>query len=287
MSIRIPPEADVETRNAFTDVEEELNKLKSSVVNIEDAPPVSLASLQEQIELLNSKVNELSQFQDVSESFGTKTDGLPLRALHEDGNWREVIDGLVKAVPAELGGASKAQRVVNVLASLAVINGLSADSVRCRNLWAPRPACHLYRSAAQTVANTTYTDMLWTNEEYDNASMHSTTANTDRITIPEAGFYVVGYHLFFSANTTGDRNSFITLNDTAEAANANLRTWCRVDASGTFNYGVSTGSVGLSLVAGDILRVEVHQSSGGNLNTADHATYGKRANSFWCFKVSD
>lgn len=60
MSIRVPPKADPDTRNAFTDIEQELNELKSSVVSIEDAPPVSLASLQEQIELLNSKINELS-----------------------------------------------------------------------------------------------------------------------------------------------------------------------------------------------------------------------------------
>ena len=286
MSIRVPPKADPDTRNAFTDIEQELNELKSSVISIEETPAVSLASLQEQIELLNSKVNELSQFQDVSESFGTKTDGLPLRALHEDGNWREVIDGLVKAVPAELGGASKAQRVVNVLASLAVLNGLSADSVRCRKLWAPRPACHIYRSAAQTIANNTNTDVLWTNQWFDNSGMHSTDVNTDRITVPEDGIYLAGIHFLWESNTTGDRQSTITLNDPAPSDNSARLCNFQRDATSD-QFARMSGCVLVSLAAGDVLRAQLWHDRGANVEILDVTTYGPRANGFWCVKVSD
>lgn len=84
-----------------------------------------------------------------------------------------------------------------------------------------KPSCHVWRSSALTVTTSTETDVIFGNEDHDNADMHHPTTARDRITIPQTGVYMVGAHLRWEANATGQRRLRLTLNDAAPATAAN------------------------------------------------------------------
>lgn len=159
---------------------------------------------------------------------------------------------------------------------------------RLRRAVLSRPSCHLYFTANQSVANATQQDVLWTAEDHDNATMHSTASNTDRITIPSDGIYRVGAHLGWAANAAGHRQLRISLNDPAPmAAGATLVVENPLSASydGNAPY-FGPPPVTRELSAGDILRVAAYQDSGGALNAIGTTGTGPYANGFWCFRVS-
>jgi hypothetical protein len=61
------------------------------------------------------------------------------------------------------------------------------------NYLANPPACRVYNSATQAVADAVnLAPVLFNTEQYDTDSMHSTVTNTGRITFTTAGLYVVG-----------------------------------------------------------------------------------------------
>ena len=135
MSIRIPQKADIDTQNAFKDVAEELQSL--------DELRTAIRDLKQQVEGQQRRLDTasptptLTQLGDTSIVGDLRVDGsLNVRG---DVDAPQILDGLVVATPAETGGASAAQRVVEVHGSLAVLNSLSAETIRCRNLHAMTP----------------------------------------------------------------------------------------------------------------------------------------------------
>lgn len=147
------------------------------------------------------------------------------------------------------------------------------------------PSCRLYSSAAVTIAHNTQTDVAWANEDHDNVGMHSTTTNTDRITIPEAGAYCFGAHLIWTSNAVGDRALRISLNDASPISSANtlLNTLEPANAATTTKLSIAGVQ---ELAAGDILRVSAFQDSTGNLDILGQSS-GYQSNGFWCFKVAN
>lgn len=63
------------------------------------------------------------------------------------------------------------------------------------------PACRVTNSTGQSVTNNTLTDLTFDTETYDTDTMHSTSSNTNRITINTAGLYVVHGALLFDTDT--------------------------------------------------------------------------------------
>lgn len=55
------------------------------------------------------------------------------------------------------------------------------------------PCCRVFHSAVQAVADGGETTMLFNSEQYDPTGMHSTVTNTNRITMNDAGVYVVTF----------------------------------------------------------------------------------------------
>ena len=130
MSIRIPQKADLDTQNAFKDVAEELQSIDELRTAIRDLKQ-QMEGQQKQLDT-TSPAPTLTQLGDTSIVGDLRVDGsLNVRG---DVDAPQILDGLVVAVPAETGGASAAQRVVEVNASLAVLSALSAETVRARNL---------------------------------------------------------------------------------------------------------------------------------------------------------
>ena len=139
------------------------------------------------------------------------------------------------------------------------------------------PSCAITRTAAQTIPDATETDVLFTAEDHDNATMHDTGSVQDRIVIPYDGVYLICAHVIWDANASGARRIDVTLNDPAPAAlAAKLQSIAMLPSAAESNVLAQTVSVVRRLTAGDIVRINVSQTSGGNLDILSTTTYGPR-----------
>lgn len=122
------------------------------------------------------------------------------------------------------------------------------------------PACSIFDSTAQSLADNTSTAMTSNEENFDNDSMHSTASNTSRITIQTAGRYMFWATLSFAANSTGHRVLRLLVNNTTTYD-------LQVINSGTAATPiVLSGSKSLVLAASDYVECIGAQNSGGALN---------------------
>src|ERR1044072_384655 len=55
------------------------------------------------------------------------------------------------------------------------------------------PACRVYNSSAESIADHTLVTVTFNSERYDTDTMHSTSVNAGRITVKTAGLYVVSF----------------------------------------------------------------------------------------------
>lgn len=69
------------------------------------------------------------------------------------------------------------------------------------------PRCGLSRSAVQAIPTSTWTAVLWTDEDYDVGPLHSTVTNTSRVTIPTGldGLWRFDTNIGFDLSATGVR----------------------------------------------------------------------------------
>jgi hypothetical protein len=133
------------------------------------------------------------------------------------------------------------------------------------------PASRVYNSAAVVIPNNVSTAIGFDSEDYDGASMHSTTVNNDAIFVPQPGWYHVDAIVIVAANGTGSRTIRITqggvvltrLRDQSPGLSANDQT---LKISGDFYVSDVTGGV----------RVELFQNSGGSLNVLANSSLSVR-----------
>lgn len=76
-----------------------------------------------------------------------------------------------------------------------------------------KPMCRLTKSAGQTISWNSETSLTWNQETFDNASLHDTSTNTERITIPTGagGTYLVGVHGYYQFGSTNVGDSYVSL----------------------------------------------------------------------------
>ncbi len=122
--------------------------------------------------------------------------------------------------------------------------------------------CRATRTTNLSIPNGTNTDVTFPTEDYDVGDMHDEVTDTDRITIPSGGdgIYLSATGCGFAANSTGQRSLSLTVN----GALLNNADKMFVDASN--NKTKLQVSSCLQLVAGDIVRAMVKQTSGDSLN---------------------
>ena len=116
------------------------------------------------------------------------------------------------------------------------------------------------RSTNLSIATSTFTDVTLPSEAWDTDSLHSTSSNTDRFTIPTGldGIYLVHGIITFAVNSTGAR----TLTVAKNGAGMQVTTFANAGTAAP----VLSGARILRLVAGDYVSIEAWQDSGGNLN---------------------
>ncbi len=120
------------------------------------------------------------------------------------------------------------------------------------------------KGSAQSIADTTLTAITFDTEEFDTDDLHSTSVNTERITIPATGVYLVTAGVQWASGTTGFRYMNIELNGTT-----NLAEDRRNGVSGQETE--QTVSRIYSFTAGDYVVLNVYQNSAGSVNISSGA----------------
>jgi hypothetical protein len=129
--------------------------------------------------------------------------------------------------------------------------------------------CSVYKSANQSISNTTTTAITFDTELKDTDGFHSTSSNTSRMTIPsgKAGLYLITGQINFASNASGYRSGEVHKNGSLVA-----QAFVLAPVTG----GWTGGSVShiIELAVGDYVELIAWQSSGGSLNVNGGATYG-------------
>jgi hypothetical protein len=151
---------------------------------------------------------------------------------------------------------------------------LTADSAEATGLKWAAPAtssfvgCSAYRAADQTIANDTFTAITWDNEFYDTDTIHSTSTNTSRFTIPagQGGKYLLTSTIIWANNATGARQYAFYKNGST-LGNAAI-----FPSSTSASYSGQSGVLVVDLAAADYIEVFGYQNSGGNLALVGSST---------------
>jgi len=146
---------------------------------------------------------------------------------------------------------------------------LTADSTAATGIkWAApasgtitASAVQVNKSGNQSVSNSTVTVVTFDTETVDTDGFHSTTTNTDRLTVPtgKAGKYLVVATANFAGNGTGIRQLLLYKNATQVAENVISSN------SGAGSTNVNAQII-VDLAVGDYMTFSVWQNSGGALN---------------------
>lgn len=121
--------------------------------------------------------------------------------------------------------------------------------------------CYVTGTAVQSIPNAANTVLLWSFNSIDNQGLHSTTTDTDKIYIKEAGIYRISAQFTFAANATGVRQARILKNGSALN-----RTTVTVPVSSASITSTMHSAIVNSAVPGDYFSVDVYQNSGGALD---------------------
>jgi hypothetical protein len=130
----------------------------------------------------------------------------------------------------------------------------------------------VYNSADIVLATAANTALTFNSERYDSDTLHSTSSNTSRLTVPYDGYYLIGGSVRFAANATGSRSISLVVSNTSSIAGQNT------DNLGAATTVQLTVVAAYQLVAGDYVELFASQNSGGNLNVL---AVGNLSPEFW------
>lgn len=128
----------------------------------------------------------------------------------------------------------------------------------------PIVGCKVRRTTDQSIADTTNTGVSFDTEDLDTGGFHEGVTHPDRITIPAGldGWYVIGGTAIWENNASGLRECAIAVNGltsqyfiSAARQNASTANQLRQNINGL-----------AYLIEGDIVRLEVHQTSGSTIS---------------------
>lgn len=142
----------------------------------------------------------------------------------------------------------------------------------------PTPeGCRVYNDAIIVIADVTVTALTFNQERFDPFAMHSTSANTSRITIPISGRYAFGGHVRWDTNTTGIRLLFIRVNGATVIASNVLS----AGSGGVFGTDDSITTM-YEMAKDDYVELCVYQNSGAN---RDLTATGNFSPEFWAHRL--
>lgn len=151
----------------------------------------------------------------------------------------------------------------------------NTDLVENIKFLANPPACRVFHSVNQSIANNADAVLAFNSERFDTAAMHDTVTNNSRITIPVAGLYLCQLNVSWAPNATGARVAHIRVNGATiissvveQAASTGVAT--RQFTGCTYKF-----------VAGDYIEAIVFQNSGGALNAETFGNLSPEFSATW------
>jgi len=159
---------------------------------------------------------------------------------------------------------SLVEKVAPVVADVLMIedsaDGNKKKKVKLENLALPDVGCRVYNNAAITTVDLTAKTLTFNSERWDTDSIHSTVANTDRLTCQTAGKYYIWAGVYWESGNVTARAVRIFLNGATLLAVESIPG----DASpGVASHAVSTI---YDLDVGHYITIVVQQTSGGGLD---------------------
>ena len=85
-------------------------------------------------------------------------------------------------------------------------------------------AARVYKAAAQTIADSTTTAIIFDTERYDYGAIHDNVTNNTRLTAPADGIYAIVGNVVWAANDTGERRLMIRLGGATPIAATRVNT---------------------------------------------------------------
>lgn len=133
-----------------------------------------------------------------------------------------------------------------------------------------RPVCILTKTVAQTLTHNVITDVTWSgalNSEANGDPFGMHAAGSTDVTIPVSGRWLLQANYSWATNATGVRQVRFVKNGVSLAA-------FNLQAIASFNTQSIAAKV-TYLAAGDVIKVQAYQNSGGNLDilTSDEPTF--------------
>lgn len=126
------------------------------------------------------------------------------------------------------------------------------------------PRCRASLTGPLAIAAATITAVNWNSEIFDTDTIHSTSVNTSRLTVPTGmgGIWFFSYNVQFgSAGAAGDRQCWVSKNGGGARLSSTLNT------TQTAAENVTNSASGFEvLVAGDYLTLNVYSAQALNVN---------------------
>jgi hypothetical protein len=144
------------------------------------------------------------------------------------------------------------------------LHGIDSDSARGQ-LDGALYGVRALRTATQSILDGASTAVALTaTDDFDSNSMHSTSVNNTRVTIPAGGdgVYLVGHGEEWAGNATGSRAGTIKLNGSTDITGTEIR----VANAGGSTAVRSAAATAYQFSAADYIELYVLQNSGGSLN---------------------
>lgn len=139
------------------------------------------------------------------------------------------------------------------------VSGATGAVTIATNVGAARSLAH--NSANQSILNTTNTALTFDTNDYDLGSVHSTSVNTSRFTMPTTGFYLISGQALWNNSAAGN---FRVLQIKKNGTTLITQSYACAPTAG--NNPTCFVSVPLSLAASDYVEFVVQQDSGGALS---------------------
>ena len=135
-----------------------------------------------------------------------------------------------------------------------------------------KPMARMRQTATQTLTTGVWAPATFTTESYDTHNGHSTSTNTDQYVIPTGwdGVWTLTGCGTFAANATGSRGARWTQNGTPIN---NAEHMLPNNGAGTASR-IPAPTISENFAAGDVIRLELFQDRGGNLDTVVSTAIG-------------
>ena len=182
--------------------------------------------------------------------------GIPYPALSDPPNGPSQMQALALEVEVEL-------------ARIDAVDGTQNSNIAALQSATNVPTFFIRNTAAQSLNNTTFTALLFNTDDNDSDNGHSTVTNTDRYTVPKSGLWQFSAGVSFLPSAVGIRIIRLTINGNNIAGSGNSSP----NLGGSEFSQVISRVVRVQCSAGDIMRVEAWQSSGGALSTGSATDY--------------